>query len=151
MRTSAIFQPFRVCLLLLRDQLRWNSAGQRRLHHKISINVQEKYIELFMSPFLAMLRARPDVHEQILIPILAAFQDVCSSEDDSDYLDRATLLVRVLVVTHADDMQSQRIRVRSSFSCFLLSKYTRFHLLCHLCHLCHILRIQICIPGISDS
>lgn len=58
-----------------------------------------------------MLRARPDVHEQVLIPILAAFQDVCVSEDDADYLERATLLVRVIVATHTDELQGQRIQV----------------------------------------
>eukprot|EP00892_Ulva_mutabilis_P012888 jgi/Ulvmu1/9972/UM059_0021.1 len=70
----------------------------------------EKLIEFFFGPFLAMVRARPDVHEQILIPILAAFHDVCVGEEDTDAVDRAALLVRVIAASHVDDLQEQRIR-----------------------------------------
>lgn len=79
--------------------------------------MQEKYVEFFLGPFLAMIRARPDVHEQVLIPILVAFHDVCVTDDDTDFLDRAALLVRVLAASHSDDLQEQRIRVCSRFSC----------------------------------
>lgn len=84
-------------------------------------SLQEKSIEFFYGPFLALVRARPDLHEHIISPVLTAFQDVCVGEDDSEVLERATLLVRVFVVLHEDELQERRIQVHSCSMPFRLS------------------------------